>query len=150
MLLAVHDLSLPGDPADDTGRGAPLSRGGRAFLRFATDLGFHGLQLGPQGETSPHDPSPYDATLFSRSTASIALEPLVSEGLLPEDALGDAVAGRRAEALLRADHAHAYQVAQRALKAAWRRAEADRRVQERLASFVARSGSWMERDELFA
>jgi len=150
LLLAVHDLSLPGDPADDTGRGAPLSRGGRAFLRFAAELGFHGLQLGPQGETSPHDPSPYDATLFSRSTASIALEPLVSEGLLPDDVLGDAVAGRRPGALLRADHAHAHQVAQRALKAAWRRAQADRRAQERLAGFVARSGSWMERDELYA
>ena len=146
----MHDLSLPGDPADDTGRGAPLSRGGRAFLRFAADLGFHGLQLGPQGETSPHDPSPYDATLFSRSTASIALEPLVADALLPDDVLEEAVAARRAGALLRADHASAYQAAQRALRASWQRAQTDRRVQERLAGFVARSSAWMERDELYA
>jgi len=150
LLLAVHDLSLPGDPADDTGRGAPLSRGGRAFLRFAADLGFHGLQLGPQGETSPYDPSPYDATLFSRSTASIALEPLVADGLLPDDVLGEAVAARRASALMRADHAYAHQVAQRALKASWQRAQADRGVQERLAGFVTRNSAWMERDELYA
>ena len=145
----MHDLSLPGDPGDDTGRGAPLSRGGRAFLRFAAELGFHGLQVGPQGETSPHDPSPYDATLFSRSTASIALEPLVRDGLLPDEVLAGAVAARRSGALLRADHAYAHDVAHRALAAAWRRAHADRSVQERMASFVARSSAWIERDELY-
>ena len=69
--LAVHDAALPGDPRDDAGRGAPLSAGGRAFLRFAADRGFHALQLGPQGETTEHDQSPYDAAIFSRSSSSV-------------------------------------------------------------------------------
>ena len=79
LMLAVHDAALPADPRDDLGRGAPFSRGGRAFLEFAAELGFHGLQLGPQGETTEHDPSPYDSTIFARSTL-FAAGPLAALG----------------------------------------------------------------------
>src|SRR3954464_12427549 len=82
LLLGVHDAALPGDPADDAGRGAPLSRGGLDFLAFAAQLGFDGLQLGPQGRTSEIDPSPYDGTLFSRNTLSLALGPLRDQRIL--------------------------------------------------------------------
>jgi 4-alpha-glucanotransferase len=148
LMLSVHDLSLPGDPADDVGRGAPLSRGGRAFLRFARELGFHGLQLGPQGETSPGDPSPYDATLFSRSTSSIALGPLVEEGLLVPGDLAEAVAARPPWALERAAHAYAQETTDRALVRAWERARADPGVRERLARFGERNAGWIERDAI--
>jgi 4-alpha-glucanotransferase len=150
LLLSVHDLSLPGDPGDDIGRGAPLSRGGRAFLRFAADLGFHGLQLGPQGETAPHDPSPYDATLFSRSTLSVAAAPLVEEGLLAEEELGAVVASRPPDALLRAAHGNAHASAGRLLGAAWLRARSDRDVQERLRRFAERNRAWLQHAELHA
>jgi len=150
LLLSVHDLSLPADPRDDIGRGAPLSRGGRAFLRFAAELGFHGLQLGPQGETAPHDPSPYDATLFSRSTLSIAATPLVEEGLLAEEELGALVALRSADALSRVAHAVAHESARRLLRAAWRRARVDRGVQERVHRFAERNRAWLEPAELYA
>jgi 4-alpha-glucanotransferase len=146
----VHDLSLPGDPADDIGRGAPLSRGGRAFLRFAAELGFHGLQLGPQGETAAHDPSPYDATLFSRSTLSIAAPPLIEQGFLTEEELGAAVAERPAGALVRAAHRYAQEASRRLLRAAWARARADPGVQDRLRRFVERNRPWLEGAELYA
>jgi len=145
----VHDLSLPGDPGDDVGRGAPLSRGGRAFLEFAANLGFHGLQLGPQGETDPQDPSPYDATVFSRNTSSIGLAQLAEERLVPAEALADAVAGRPAGALLRADHLYAHEVATRIVRSAWQRSHADGSLDERLRRFAAASGEWLERDELY-
>ena len=148
LLLCVHDLSLPGDPADDIGRGAPLSRGGRAFLRFAADLGFHGLQLGPQGETTPHDPSPYDATLFSRNTASIALGPLVEQRLLPPQALADAVGARPAGALLRAAHAYAAATVTRAVAEVWRRVDGDGNLEERLRRFSEENAAWLAGDEL--
>lgn len=138
----MHDLSLPGDPADDVGRGAPLSRGGTAFLQFAAGLGFHGLQIGPQGETSPGDPSPYDSTLFSRSTASLALGPLVEEGLLDEADLAGLVAGRPPGALARADHAYAHAATGGALDRAWERAT----MEKRLPEFAARHAGWLERD----
>ena len=145
LLLSVHDLAFPGDPRDDIGRGAPLSRGGRAFLRFAAELGFHGLQLGPQGETAPHDPSPYDATLFSRNTLSIAVTPLVEQGLLTEEELGAVVGLRPADALSRAAHADAHESARRLLAAAWLRARGDRAVQERVRRFTERNRAWLER-----
>src|SRR2546428_9448075 len=104
LLLAVHDLSLPGDPGDDIGRGAPLSRGGRGFLEFAANLGFHGLQLGPQGETDPQDPSPYDATLFSRNISSIGLAQLVEERLAPGATPAPAGVARSPGSLLRPAH----------------------------------------------
>src|SRR4051794_22095155 len=94
LLLGVHDAALPGNPADDAGRGAPLSLGGLEFLRFAHDLGFDGIQLGPQGRTTEIDASPYDGTLFSRNPLSLALGPLRAAGILPAEAFEEAVLER--------------------------------------------------------
>src|SRR4051812_33193905 len=104
LVLGVHDAALPADPRDDVGRGAPLAAGGLRFLKFAADLGFDGLQLGPQGETTTIDPSPYDATIFSRSTLSIALAPLVERGWLSKASFDAAVGSRPRGSELRAAH----------------------------------------------
>lgn len=82
FLLAVHDASFPGVPGEDNGRGTPYGAGGLALASFARSLGFTGLQLGPQGQTSLINPSPYDGTLFSRSIFSLDLKDLVDQGLL--------------------------------------------------------------------
>jgi 4-alpha-glucanotransferase len=82
LLLAVHDASFPGVMGEDTGRGSPYGPGGQALARFARTLGFTGLQLGPQGQTSPVNPSPYDGTLFSRNILSLDLKTLVDQRLL--------------------------------------------------------------------
>jgi len=84
FLLAVHDASFPGVDGEDTGRGTPYGEGGMALARFARSLGFTGLQLGPQGQTSPVNSSPYDGTLFSRSILSLDLKILVEQGLLSQ------------------------------------------------------------------
>ena len=84
LLLAVHDASFPGIADADAGRGSPYGAGGEAFARFARELGFTGLQFGPQGQTSPINASPYDGTLFSRNPLSLDLKTLVDEGLLSE------------------------------------------------------------------
>jgi 4-alpha-glucanotransferase len=152
LVLAVHDAALPGDPRDDVSRGAPFSAGGRAFLRFAADLGFHALQLGPQGETTEHDQSPYDATIFSRSTISLALAPLVESGLIAQGTLRAAVLGRPRGSDLRAAHRHAHSVARRVLDEAFARFEAQRprEPREGLEEFTKRNGFWLERDALYA
>jgi len=82
FLLAVHDASFPGVNGEDSGRGTPYGEGGLALARFARSLGFTGLQLGPQGQTSLINPSPYDGTLFSRNDLSLDLKTLVDQGLL--------------------------------------------------------------------
>jgi len=97
FLLAVHDASFPGVAGEDCGRGSPYGAGGLALAGFARSLGFTGLQLGPQGQTSAVNPSPYDGTLFSRNFHSLDLGALTHDaewgGLLSEDTWHAAVAG---------------------------------------------------------
>jgi len=152
LALAVHDAALPGDPRDDVGRGAPLSAGGLAFLRFAASLGFHAVQLGPQGETTEHDQSPYDATIFSRSTLSLALAPLEQAGLVSGGTLREAVARRPPGSGARAAHRHAHAVAREVIDEAFARFEAQRpnELADRLREFTVRQREWLDRDALYA
>ncbi len=87
LALGIHDACFPGQGEGDLGRGTPNGRGGREFLRFASELGFNTIQLGPQGETTEIDPSPYDGSVFVRNTLSIAVEPLVARGLVSDESL---------------------------------------------------------------
>src|SRR4051812_27806204 len=145
VLLGVFDAALPGDPRDDLGRGAPLSRGGLEFLRFTAGLGFSGLQLGPQGATSEIDASPYDGTLFSREPLSIAFAPLVEEGLLDRAALDAAVAERPAGAETRVPHRRVFRTVRRLLGDAFDRFGGG----DRLAHFCVENAEWLERDSLY-
>lgn len=152
LLLGVHDAALPGDPRDDLGRGAPLSLGGLAFLDFAARLGFDGVQLGPQGQTSEINASPYDGTIFARSTLSIALGPLRKAGLIAEGTLAAATQARPEGSSTRAAHAHAHRRQRAVLAEAFDTFERERRpeLRARLRSFAAAEGFWLERDGLHA
>lgn len=81
LLLAVHDSSFPSLFNEDTGRGTPYSHGGVEFTRFVRNLGFNGIQLGPQGQTSHINASPYDGTIFSRNFLSLDLHSLAFDPL---------------------------------------------------------------------
>ena len=97
LLLGIHDAAFPSLADEDVGRGSPYSAGAADFLSFVRELGFRGVQLGPQGATSPGNTSPYDATLFSRNPLSLALGPLTRPEwaeLLPADELARLVASR--------------------------------------------------------
>src|SRR4051794_40245018 len=88
MLLAIHDASFPSDPDEDIGRGSPATRAAARLFTYARGLGFTGIQLGPQGQTSRANPSPYDGTIFSRHIGNIALHSFRTggafEGLLSQ------------------------------------------------------------------
>jgi 4-alpha-glucanotransferase len=79
LVLAIHDQSFPATPDEDIGRGSPYGRGARALFHFLDGQGFDGVQLGPQGDTSLRNPSPYDGALFSKSPMSIALATLAED-----------------------------------------------------------------------
>src|SRR5689334_3254117 len=91
LLLAIHDASFPCDPDEDLGRGTPRSRAAERLLSFVRGLGFTGLQLGPQGQTSRDNSSPYDGTIFARHTGTIGIRSFRRggpyEGLLGDGAL---------------------------------------------------------------
>ncbi|HKU38504.1 MAG TPA: 4-alpha-glucanotransferase, partial [Polyangiales bacterium] len=85
FVLGVHASAFPAD-ALDVGYGAPLTDAGERLLRFAAQLGFNALQLGPTGQISTFNLSPYDGTVFARNTWTLGLAALASEayaGLLP-------------------------------------------------------------------
>lgn len=133
FVLAVHDVSFPSLPDEDTGRGSPYTAGARAFLRFAAALGFDGIQLGPQGETGPENPSPYDGAAFSRSIGSLAL---AASGLVEEDALARIVSGVPGGPE-RAHHRYAWEAHRAALV---------RSALAAPASFVEAEDAWLAHD----
>lgn len=136
LLLSIHDASFPSDPDEDLGRGSPATRAASRLFHFAHDHGFTGLQLGPQGQTSRDNASPYDGTIFSRHTGNIGLAAFAP--LVPETELAGAVL---AEPGGPAQHARAFDATQRLLEVAY-----PNRDRAALAAFRAEHASWLDRD----
>jgi 4-alpha-glucanotransferase len=161
LVLGIQDPSFPSEDADESGRGTPCSPAGLGLLRFARDLGFDGIQFGPQGETSETDASPYGGTIFSRSTLSISLLRLVrgSEwlGLLPCDRLDAIVEGAPAGAAERVPYGYVYRTHRDALKVAFGSFVSRRespspdlaRLSDRFEAFKRDNAGWLDRDALY-
>ncbi|HJL15927.1 MAG TPA: 4-alpha-glucanotransferase [Sandaracinaceae bacterium LLY-WYZ-13_1] len=161
LTLAIHDASFPGAARDDLGRGSPASIGGRRFLELVAALGFDSVQLGPQGQTSRVNPSPYDGTWFSRSALSIAPWPLAHAprwGGLLEPATLEALVARAGPPGDRAHHGAAFDAMERVLTEVHRRfvaarARGDaaaRALEEERRAFVEAHGDWLAHDALHA
>jgi len=157
MLLAIHDASFPSDGDEDTGRGSPATRAAARLFGFARGLGFTGIQLGPQGQTSRDNPSPYDGTIFSRHLGNLAIGSLRAGGAFA-GLVGEA---ELAAAVLRdpggpAQHRRAHDAHHRLVEAAYAglaaRPERGERgdLRDRLARFRAEHAAWLERDGLHA
>lgn len=131
--LGIHDSCFPGAAGEDIGRGTPNGAGARDFLRFARELGFDTIQLGPQGETTEINASPYDGSVFVRSSLSIALGPLVERGLLSEETLRRVVV----EPTDRTDHRHACRAMRAVLDEAVSRSSEPRKKADQWAVFEA-------------
>lgn len=168
LMLQIHDSSFPGTTDEDVGRGTPNGPAGRAFLEFARSLGFMGIQLGPQGQTSRDNPSPYDSTAFSRSALSISFAALrddpdwsglVDERLLDEardavrsgDAIDDSASGRPTGA--RTSYRQAFDAQVRLCNAAWQRyrskRDAGRISTSEVDAFRAYHAWWLEPDAMY-
>jgi 4-alpha-glucanotransferase len=151
MLLAIHDASFPSDPDEDIGRGGPATRAAARLFAYARSLGFTGIQLGPQGQTSRDNPSPYDGTIFSRHLGNIALASLGAAGafggLVDEAALDTA---RLPSPGGPAQHRHAYDAIHRLIARAYDALPARPDLRARLAEFRAAQADWLDRDALYA
>jgi 4-alpha-glucanotransferase len=152
LLMAIQDVSFPSDADEDVGRGSPGTRAAHKLLRFLCDLGFNGIQLGPQGQTARDNPSPYDGTLFSRNVDSIPLD-LFASGDLAE--LVDTTTLREAVAQSRpgghAEHARAHDTLHRIVRQAFEAFEAKRpaTLSTRFERFRLDHARWLERDALY-
>lgn len=142
LACAVHDRCLPADAAHDQGCGAPGGDGAARFLEFVKDLGFDTVQLGPAGEVSLHNLSPYDGTVFSRSRLLVSWSAAVADGLAPAAALPQASPSSGA----RCDYPRAFAENERAWSALHAEWEASGRTDPRLDAFVASAGPWLQSD----
>jgi 4-alpha-glucanotransferase len=154
LLLGVPDRCFPSEADEDTGVGTAGTRGAAAFLARVRAFGFTGLQLGPQGETSDVNPSPYDGTLFSRSRMGVAPGWLVEAGLLDAAVVEALVAERPRGRPDRIAYAYARRAHGAALDLAWaalqERTDAEaRRLRDAVAAFAREHASWLERDALY-
>lgn len=162
LVLSIHDPSFPSEPDEDTGRGSPYTRGATRFLEFVRELGFNGIQLGPQGQTSESNASPYDATLFSRNVLNVPLAELTGTegvGLLPPERLAGIVSSRPVNAGPGPRYRHAFRAQRAALDEAWEALQRERGrgavrpgVREqvrRFEDFARANRDWLVRDALF-
>jgi len=163
LVLAIQDPSFPGQPGLDIGRGSPYSEAAARFLAFARGLGFNGILLGPQGQTSEINPSPYDGTVFSKNTLSIALDRLAGPGdetpLLRPETLADLAQRRPPNAESRVPQKYVFTAQRQALQEAYEQfrhlrdglapGETGRLLAEELAAFRRRQAAWLERDALY-
>lgn len=99
FVLGIHGSAFPAGELD-SGYGAPLSNIGERVLAFAARLGFDALQLGPSGQVSTANLSPYDGTIFARNTWSLGLAELATEafGTLLSPAFLETIAASTASA----------------------------------------------------
>jgi 4-alpha-glucanotransferase len=154
LALGVHDASFPSASDEDVGRGSPYGAGARELIGLAAALGFDTLQLGPQGETSFVNPSPYDGAHLTKSILSIALRTLaedepwadLAQGLLPP-----LVAARPPGPPDRVQYEHAYAAAHEALRALHARfaAHAGGTLSARYNEFRARHAERLRADGLY-
>ncbi len=162
LVLSIQDPSYPSAPGEDVGRGSPYTQGALRFLEFVRELGFNGIQFGPQGQTSVDDASPYDGTLFSRNVLNVALRELTDEecwgGLLSAERV-EALVSARPEAGPGARYRYVFHTQHAALQEAWATFQRKRqgaapgspvaRLAERLETFRRQHRAWLEPDALY-
>ncbi|MBA3463183.1 MAG: 4-alpha-glucanotransferase [Deltaproteobacteria bacterium] len=144
-MLAIHDISFPSDPGEDLGRGSPAARAASRLFAYAASLGFTGIQLGPQGQTSRDNPSPYDGAIFSRH---LGLVPMGTWADLVDEA--ELSTWRLRSPGGPAQHGHAWDGARalRAVAYAELTAGAWPDLREELAAY-RRDHAWCDRDGLY-
>jgi 4-alpha-glucanotransferase len=152
LVLGIHDPAFPGLPGEDLGRGSPYSRGAERLFGLAVALGFTGIQLGPQGQTSLVNPSPYDGTIFSRNVLSIALaelcEPREGPPLLHPATLARLTEAQPALPVQRVPYRSAFLAQRQALAEVCKTAASEPSLDRALESFWRRHQPWLERDAL--
>lgn len=160
LVFAIHQSAFPPGPGD-SGFGSPYGEAGRALIGFAAGLGFNAIQLGPDGQISEGNASPYDGAAFARNTLSLDLHGL------SRDPHGRLLTDHDLEALVRlpaamtpapprrADPARARAVVREALVRAQehlvqqRSSGQDSPWSTALSTFRQAQASWLEVDALF-
>ncbi|MBX2861218.1 MAG: 4-alpha-glucanotransferase [Vampirovibrio sp.] len=160
IVFVIHDQSFPGASGKDPGRGTPYSKASREFICFLHTQGFNGIQLGPQGQTSRSNPSPYDGSIFSKNMLSIDLEPLATDedlwaGILSSKTYQKVVQGVPNTGINRVQYAYLFDAQQEALQEAFENFKKlpnkphPHFLQTEYQTFIEAHSYWLEPDALF-
>lgn len=152
LALQVHSASFPeriesGGRGEDFGRGSPYSFGAERLYEWAAALGFDTIQLGPLGMTGRGNPSPYDATIFSRNPLDLPLARLVEAGRLSAATFESLYRAARRSPGGAVRYSLTYDAQQAALTEIIARASPDDR--QHAAEFLALHEAWLVPDALY-
>jgi 4-alpha-glucanotransferase len=159
LYMIIHGASFPSAEGQNTGFGSPNSKGGQDFMNFISDLGFNGVQLGPEGKTKSIDASPYVGTMFSYNPLFIDLFSLTQKDfaeILPAETYNKIVSENPSKGN-RTAYEYIYKAEDAALRQAYDNfqrllAEGDSKVKKlnkQMSEFVAKNQYWLEKDALY-
>ncbi len=158
MALILFDAALPRPANADWGAGSAYTETARDLFRYARELGFNAIQLGPQGAPSRDNPSPYDSSIFSRNPlaldASWLLEGSGPLPLIQPSELGEWLTNGPASLGHQVAHEFAFDTSRHLVRVAFERFEraqsaAARDARRRLAHFRATHAHWLIADGLY-
>lgn len=157
--MIVHGASFPSREDQDVGFGTYNSEGGKDFIEFAHNLGFNGIQLGPDGKTKSVDSSPYISTMFSNNPLFIDLYLLTTKEyceILDIEIFNNIVKNNPAEnhrtaySYIYNEHNKALREAFKAYKAKLKQGDKKiKKLNKEFEKFVKANNLWLEKDAIY-
>ncbi|MEI7474847.1 MAG: 4-alpha-glucanotransferase [bacterium] len=158
LCMIIHGSSFPS--VNDTGMGSPFSHGGRNFITYLENLGFTGIQLGPDGKTKSIDMSPYASTMFSTNPLFIDIEALTKEewdNILSKETFEEIVNNKPENSdINRVEYSYIFSKQESALKEAFstyqKKLASSKVLQEldkKLKAYVEENQFWLEKDAMY-
>jgi len=159
LSMIIHGPSFPSAEGQNIGIGSPNTQGGQNFMQFLSDLGFNGVQLGPEGKTKPIDASPYVGTMFSYNPLFIDLYQLTQKDyaeILSSDTYKRIVSENPSHTN-RSAYEYIYKASDSALREAFNNYKEKfsqnnskiLRLAKKLEDFVQKNSYWLEKDALY-
>jgi len=159
LSMIVHGPSFPDVKAQDVGIGSPNTQGGKEFMLFLSELGFNGVQLGPEGKTKSIDASPYIGTMFSNNPLFIDLYQLTQKDfaeILSEQTF-DRIVKENPSKTNRVAYEYIYKSSDSALREAFGNFKTKlqeknpkaTKLNKEFQQFVENNKYWLEKDALY-
>lgn len=155
--MILFDVSFPQAKGENTGIGSSFSKSAENFLKFMKDMtGINTIQLGPQGNITKSNVSPFSGSVFATGEHVIDLKKLTTKeynSILPKEDFNKALVNTdetkaQYDSVLGEDGTQAT-----ALKTAFenfKTLSADAPIKKEFKQFEQDNADWLERDNLYS